>query len=461
MDAAELDRPEKVGRLTGLAKSLVRVTNLDFHIFATLIFRAWSIVAGGVTILLIPVFLTAIQQGYYYTFASILGMQIFFELGMSQVVVQLVAHEAAHLTPSKERGWDGPQQNKERLQAIAKLLRNWYSVAALIFVIAAGIAGITFFRAGELIFEQWGYPWLLLVVATAGNLWLSWRLAFMEGFSFVGQVSRMRLIQSVFGYVLMWCALVAGGGLWVVAALPMANFVITCLWLSGEDNKAQMKFGDDAPPRQGLFSWRTEVFPFQWRIALSWISGFFIFQLFAPLAFKYHGAVAAGQIGLAITMLNAVGIVGSSWVSAKVPAISQLISQAKNSEAKLVFVRLLKITLAFVLILCLVAIAVIYVIKQQPWSLANRLPSVWVFAVLSATQIGNSFVTPAATYMRAHKEEPMLTQSVCMAVLTAALGLATAAIGPAWPVISYAILVWLVSVPWTAKLLKGYFAKAR
>lgn len=28
-----------------------------------------------------------------------------------------------------------------------------------------------------------------------------------------------------------------------------------------------------------------EIFPYQWRIALSWISGYFIFQLFNPVLF--------------------------------------------------------------------------------------------------------------------------------------------------------------------------------
>lgn len=32
-------------------------------------------------------------------------------------------------------------------------------------------------------------------------------------------------------------------------------------------------------------SWKTEIWPLQWRIALSWLSGYFIFQLFTPILF--------------------------------------------------------------------------------------------------------------------------------------------------------------------------------
>ena len=36
--------------------------------------------------------------------------------------------------------------------------------------------------------------------------------------------------------------------------------------------------------------WKTEMWPFQWRIAVSWVCGFFISQLFNPVLFRYRGA---------------------------------------------------------------------------------------------------------------------------------------------------------------------------
>ena len=42
-------------------------------------------------------------------------------------------------------------------------------------------------------------------------------------------------------------------------------------------------------------SWRKEVFPMQWKIALSFMSGYFVFQLFTPVLFHYQGAEVASQ----------------------------------------------------------------------------------------------------------------------------------------------------------------------
>lgn len=68
---------------------------IDSQVLAILLHRSWTVVAGGVTVFMIPLFLDPLRQGCYFAFGNILGLQVFFELGMSQVVVQFVAHEPA------------------------------------------------------------------------------------------------------------------------------------------------------------------------------------------------------------------------------------------------------------------------------------------------------------------------------------------------------------------------------
>lgn len=445
--------------MTTLSNRLLAALQLDFHVFVTLLFRSWSIVAGGVTILLIPLCLTGVQQGYYYTFASMLALQIFFELGMSQVVVQIVAHEAAHLQADAQGRYTGAVEARARLAAMGRLLRRWYLVAALLFLLAAGAAGLAFFRKGDLPWIQWAGPWLALVATTAGNLMVSWRMAFVEGLSLVGQVGRLRLAQSMVGYLLMWVTLAGGGGLWAVAMVPSAAFVASSLWLrrSPAHPVYAPPAGASLPP--GEFSWRREILPFQWRIAVSWISGFFIFQLFTPLVFKHQGAVEAGRLGLGITIFNAVVTVGCSWVSAKVPVFGRLIAQGQRAEAIRIFKRQQVVSGAFIVAMAAAFVLGVWVVQLLGLRLAGRLPEVPVLACLALVAIANSFVLPAAFFMRAHKEEPMLLPSVVMAVLTG-LGAWLAAPGGAlWIVGVYAFFVCFVSVPWTAWLLRGYFRR--
>src|ERR1035437_9872245 len=72
--------------------------------------------------------------------------------------------------------------------------------------------------------------------------------------------------------------------------------------------------------------YRAEIFPYQWKIALSWISGYFIFQLFNPVLFATEGAVVAGQMGMTLAALNGVQSLSMAWITTKVPLFSGLIA---------------------------------------------------------------------------------------------------------------------------------------
>jgi hypothetical protein len=432
---------------------------VDSHVFATLLFRSWSMIAGGVTVLLIPLCLSSVQQGYYYTFASILALQVFFELGMGQVIVQVVAHEAADLRLGADGRYLGSDERMSRMNGLRRLLGRWYVLATVLFLICVNVMGWLFFRGHELPWQQWAAPWFLLVAATACNLMLSWRIAIIEGFALVREVGRLRLFQSMLGFALMWTVLISGGGLWVVAIVPAMAAVCSTIWIRrrpAADVLAPMPVAPDAPASQ--INWVTEILPFQWRIAVSWISGFFIFQLFAPMIFKYHGAVEAGRVGLGITIFNSVVSVGTSWVAAKVPTFGRLIAQCQNVDASALFKRLTIMTVAFAISTSLVLLLIDYELAVHEFRIALRLPAVPVLAFLALAAIGNSFVLSAAMYMRAHKEEPLLASAVAMAIATGLAVTLAAPYGAMWVVGSYGILVWLIGVPWTAAiLLRRYY----
>jgi hypothetical protein len=103
---------------------LKTVAGFDVHILHTLLFRGWNLMAGALSVLLIPFFLSPTQQGFYYTFASILALQVFFELGLNQVIIQLVSHEAAHLTIHDDGTASGEAERIHRLNGLSRLLEQ-------------------------------------------------------------------------------------------------------------------------------------------------------------------------------------------------------------------------------------------------------------------------------------------------------------------------------------------------
>src|ERR1700689_3575930 len=76
------------------------VLGLDRAVGFTVLARFWSSAAGLLTVFLIARFLSPAEQGYYYTFGSLVALQIVFELGFSLVILQMASHERAHLAVS-------------------------------------------------------------------------------------------------------------------------------------------------------------------------------------------------------------------------------------------------------------------------------------------------------------------------------------------------------------------------
>jgi len=66
---------------------------IDKAIGFTVVARFIQGVGGFVSLFLIAAYLTSEEQGFYYTFGSILAIQIFFELGLGGIINQYTAHE--------------------------------------------------------------------------------------------------------------------------------------------------------------------------------------------------------------------------------------------------------------------------------------------------------------------------------------------------------------------------------
>jgi hypothetical protein len=80
----------------------------------------------------------------------------------------------------------------------------------------------------------------------------------------------------------------------------------------------------------------------QWRIALSWVSGYFIFQLFTPVLFAYQGAVVAGQMGMSLSIATALNTLALAWINTKAPMFGLLIARGEFAALDRLFFRSLR-----------------------------------------------------------------------------------------------------------------------
>ena len=201
-------------RLRRLAQTL----GIDRAVAYTVLARGWSSLAGIGTLLFIARFLSPAEQGFYYTFYSLVALQIVFELGFSVVILQTASHEAAHLTIAPDGTITGPVQAHGRLANVLQKSVHWYTTAAVLMAVTLVPVGIAFFRhadrgPGAVATVHYVLPWLLVVVASSCTFQLDPLFSFLEGCGYVPDVATTRFRQSIAGTVLGWSAFLLHRGL--------------------------------------------------------------------------------------------------------------------------------------------------------------------------------------------------------------------------------------------------------
>lgn len=434
-----------------------RVLGLDRAIGFTILARFWSSAAGIVTVALIAHFLSPSQQGYYYTFGSLVALQIVFELGFSFVILQMASHERAHLSISASHEITGNSVAHARLASVIQKAVRWYSFAAVFMAATLVPAGFWFFgthaqSGGEPVF--WRVPWCAVVLAAMVTFQIDPILSFMEGCGYVADVARLRLLQSATGSVLAWLALVTGHGLFAPSMMLFGMGSAGIGWLAVRRRLLLGLLRHDVGSDRIV--WGTEVWPFQWRIAVSWLCGYFLFQLFNPVLFAYRGAVTAGQMGMTLSLTNALQTVAISWVSTKAAPFGRLIAKREFRQLDVTFFR----AISQAVVVCVAGAISIWLgclyLNLQHYKFANRLLPPWLLAVMLLSAIVNIVIFGEAHYLRAHKQEKLFLNSllgaICVALSTVLLG---RRYGAAGMVIGY-FIVNLGGLVWSTQVFVKY-----
>ncbi len=432
---------------------------VDRAVAYTLASRGWGLLSGLITLLLVARNLTSAEQGYYYTFASLLAMQILFELGMSVVVMQFSSHEMAHLSWSEKGILNGEANSLSRLRSLVMLVSKWYGIIAiLIIVIVTPVGWIMFSNSHSDIGVSWHLPWLCLICAAATNIFFMPFFALLEGCGRVTEVARLRMIQNIIGSLLAWGVLISGGGLWAMPVMNIGFGITVIVWLWKTKKLFFMNLLE-VNVLQEKVNWKTEIWPFQWRIALSWLSGFFIFQLFTPVLFAYRGAVEAGQMGMSISISNALMGIAIAWMNTKAPGFGALVATKDYLSLDKIFAVTLTRSLAVIVIIGGVLCILNYIIHAELMKISYRILDPLPFMLLILATIFTYITYAQATYLRAHKEEPFMLISLISAIL---IGSLTIILGKEYGSLGlmavYATIYCLVGVGWGSLI---FFSKRR
>lgn len=408
----------------------LRKFGVDGAVGFSVLSRFWQLLTGPLTQLLIVLSFSKATQDYYYAFGNMLSMQVFLELGLSVVLINLTSHEWAGLGLVDGR-IEGSPDSLSRLVSLGRLMFRWYSVTAIAFAMIVCAAGAWFFtdisrlrQTTEASAESvaWIWPWITLVVVHAAQLWLLPRTSILEGCGQLVTINRWRFWQGVAGSLTVWALMSAGLGLWALVGSAIIRF-------GGESWLIFVRYQNFFRPFHSTEStsqihWKTEVLPLQWRMAVQ--GGVMWFSSQMPgLILMRQAEGEAGRFGMTMTILTALQSASMAWIETRRPQFGTLIAKREFAELDRQFFRLTKISM-FLLATAVISfsLAVAWLSTRNEWlleRLSGRMLPVLPTLIFSVGLIAYQFVMCSGIYVRAHRRDPYVVTTVVSCLTIAVL----------------------------------------
>lgn len=369
--------------------------------------QLWRLFSGPALLILIPLYLTAQAQGYWYTFISLAALAIFADMGFSTILLQFSAHEFAHLHFTDDQRLSGDPHHLDRIAALWKFGLKWSVAMGLLSFPIILLVGVSIL-GGQGSTVSWEIPWALYTIASVLVFINSILLSFIEGCNSVGEVQKIRFAISFILVVSTMILLVADAQLYALACSLLISALSGTLILLYRYTPLLRQLYTLG--KMSTHAWGKEIFPLLWRYAISWISGYFIFQIFTPVAFHYYGAQEAGRIGLSIALFSAIFGIANIWMTIIIPKINILVAHKNYPLLDQIFKKHL-LSALITYILGIITLFAIITLGKGSIPFAERIVTPISLMIIASAWLLQIIVSGYAQYMRAFKIEPLVLPS--------------------------------------------------
>jgi hypothetical protein len=336
-------------------------------------------------------------------------------------------HECVHLELHPDGNVTGDPGAHARLASAIKLSVRWYTVAAGAMALVLAPIGLVFFshyatRGPARI--AWQGPWIAAVLANSVSLWCMPFYSFLEGCGHVRAVAAMRFRMAGAAALCTWVPMLLHRGLYSPAAMIASQVAVGLLFVAGHRKLLAGLLSDRSV--EAAIEWRSEVWPFQWRIAVSWMCSYFTVQVFIPILFAVRGPVEAGRMGMALSITGYMTVLALAWTSTKSTPFGSMIARGAFAELDRLFRHSQAQSMAAYATIALAACTGVVLLPLIAPALAARLVSPQIFFVLVLAAGANCAIQSLATLLRSFKREPFLIQSLMASSFTLVFAALTA-----------------------------------
>jgi len=341
---------------------------------------------GGAFLLLIPVYLSVEDQGFWFTLMALGAMSRLADMGFLNLVMTYNAHANV-----------GKDFSEREVIAYTVLWRNQVIkfVFPIIFII--GVLLLSFQSRSTLVF----FSWIWYVVTLAIIFFLFHKLALLEG---RGEIARSHFHKGLLYLLATFFSFLFIIYFQTILALPASLFMaaISVYFFS----KRSISFKVDSV----LSGERRKKLGQEFKLlikktSLSWVGGYIGTQGIVPMVYLVLGPAASGLVGMTLNVFVAIQNFANVFLLSIAPNITKLVALGQIQEAKSMINRgLLKALITFLLG---VSVFLIFSIFGSNWLIFDRVlidKNVYFLALGFLFQIA---IYSMAMIMRACKQEPL------------------------------------------------------
>jgi len=392
------------------------IIGIDKSVLYGLLGRSWGIISVPISILLILKYMNPETQGVYYTMMSLIGIQVIFEMGLSTVLSNFFFQEFTKVHINHFGRIVGCLNSRNRILGVYEKSIKWFRYIGVVFFFLSLPIGYWVLNKASLEINDWLGGWILIVVSITLNFFITPLISLEIGSGGLKNIYKIEAFSSVLSAIFLWVLIINDLGIYGIFLGIFFRFFI---FLNFFFSKRKFLFFQlfKFHEKFNLFiNWRKEIWPMQWRISISWMAGYFIFNSFTPIVLYFRGPVEAGKIGLAVSLVSAITTLTLIWINAISPRMGGYVSERKFEDLNSIFMKYFIISILFSLFCVIILLVIIYYINNNS-DFGSRFLEYKYLIVFFVSAIAQIIMSLFAAYFRVFKKEPLFYVSIMQAIL--------------------------------------------
>jgi hypothetical protein len=375
--------------------------------------------------LLIPLFLSESQQGYWYLFIGLSALSVFADLGFANIILQFSAHEYAFLKFTGEGLLFGPEKYLWRLSSFFRFMIKWIILMCSCVFPVIYIIGYIYFRNDDVV-NIYMLPWTFFLIGVLINFFNNVVLYFIEGLNKIEDTQKIRLKVAFINTFVVSITLILKGNIYALIFGTLVSAIVNLLLIIiyfGKLIKQMINITKDEK-----YNWEKEVKPLFVKYAISFSCGYFISSIYVPLAHYLYGPLFSGKVGISLALTNTIYGISYIWLNSISPTMNIYIARHNWKELDFVFKKRLIFAISTYLIFSIgIGFFMLFFSKYHIFEkIISRFLPMKEMIVLLLSYMLLIPVSAWGLYLRGHKKEPYLVSSIIQAGLVV---LATILIG--------------------------------